>query len=923
MKKLLLLSLSLIIVCVILVFIPSKTEKTANKIERKVLKMDSTKKESSPGERARFAEERFLYEYHRQVSPLTGDIPKAEKELEFTRSKQAKLRRNTASKAIQTIYTNRGPSNYGGRTRSLVIDRSVNTGNTIIAGGVSSGVFRTTDGGANWTKVSSNGEIHNVTTIVQDPRTGQELVWYYGTGESIGNSASLSGSSYYGQGIWKSTNGGITWTQMPTTASTQTSYDSDFDFIFKLAVHPISGDLYAATGGKIKRFNGVSWTDEKVNVIGGISSSKHTDVVIASDGRVYAGFSGTNDVNTKGVWTSATGIGGWTRINDPVNDFTPAGRVVLALAPSNQDKLYVLFNNGNDSDCDTTPLIEADLWMWDQSITGFMNFSSKLPDETGCSEGNDPFSIQGGYDLVVSVKPDNENYLVIGGTNAYKKTDINAVGRFVRIGGYVSASSYGLYANHHPDIHAMVFNPFNNNVLFTGTDGGVHRTDDVTASPVAWTNLNNNYQTLQYYRVGIDPTSGSDIVIGGSQDNGTMYGGIDLGLPDLTTQFYYLGGDGCSTAISNDDACLPFFLSFQEGRVFRDCPITPGALTPEDEITPDGSESQFVTYFHLDQDNNYALYFAGRGALYRTTDATNVTTLNWDIVGSPPGFGIDDGKPNPNTREEAFQTLSTSWGAYNPASSYLLMGGDMGHIYRLDDPQNVANMASAVNITPPLATVVSAPNYSIVTGLAIHPTNNNIILATYSNYGTNSIFLTTDKGANWTLVERNLSAHSIRSAAIVEANGETSYFVGTARGLYSSTDPVNEDWVRESEDKIGMALVSDLKYRPADHKLLIGTHGNGMFEATISSTLGVDDFNNISSLIKVYPNPVQNELNVKLPQANGDRMTYSILNLSGQTIFKGELKNEKIDVSKLSPGMYFMQLTTNDNRKGAKSFIKK
>jgi len=270
--------------------------------------------------------------------------------------------------------------------------------------------------------------------------------------------------------------------------------------------------------------------------------------------------------------------------------------------------------------------------------------------------------------------------------------------------------------------------------------------------------------------------------------------------------------------------------------------------------------------------------------------------------------------------DEWFQTFSTSWGTYNASTSYLLMGGDSGHIYRLDDPQNVASVSSAVNITPPTATL-GFP--SIVTGLAIHPTNDNMILATYSNYGTDSIFLTEDKGATWTLVERNLSSHSIRSAAIAEDNGETTFFVGTARGLYSSSNPATTDWVREAPNQIGFALVSDLKYRPDDHKLLIGTHGNGMYEATISSTLGVDDFNNISSLMKLYPNPVQNDLNVKLSQADATQISYTISNLSGQTISQGVLDNEKIDVSQLTTGMYFLQLKSNDGRKGAKSFIKK
>lgn len=894
--------------------LPANSQKQGNKIERKTFKIaqNDEKEKGSLDERARFAEERFLYEYYRQVNPVTGKIPKEEKLLEFNRSKQAKLRSNTNSRTIETSFISRGPSNFGGRTRALVIDITDNTANTILAGGVSSGVFRTTDGGNSWTKVSSNNEIHNVTAIVQDTRPGFESTWYYGTGESIGNSASLSGSSYLGQGIWKSTDGGLNWTQMPSTVSTQESFDSRFDTVYKLAIHPITGDLYAAINGRVSRFDGVNWITEVTNPGTSISGAFMTDVVITSSGRVYAAFSGKCDPSIEGVWTSPDGDTSWTRINE--SNFTPFGRVVLALAPSNQNKLYVLYDNGNNSDCDTTPLLEADLWMWDQSVTTFTNYSSKLPDESGCSDGNDPFAIQGGYDLVVSVKPDNENFVVIGGTNAYKKTNITTAGTFIRIGGYASSTSYALWSQggveHHPDIHALVFNPFTPAVLFSGTDGGVHKTNNIaSASFINWINLNNNYQTYQYYHVAIDPQAGSNIVIGGAQDNGTKAGGTDFGAPDLAFQYSVGPGDGVSVGISRDDACVPFFLGYQNGFIYRDCP-TASVITPEISLgTP--YDSEFVTLFHLDQNNNNALYYAAQGTLLRTTDATNVTSSTWENLGETTlAFGHND----------FFQSFSTSWGTYNASTSYLLMGGDEGHIYRLDDPQNALNISSAVNITPPSATI-GFP--SIVTDLAIHPTNNNIILATYSNYGTNSIFLTEDKGATWTLVERNLDAHSIRSAAIVEDNGETTYFVGTARGLYSSTDPKTVDWVREAPDQIGFAVVSDLKYRPSDNKLLIGTHGNGMYEATISSTLGINDFDNISGLIKLYPNPVEIDLNVKLPNRNGVKINYTISNLSGQTISKGTLDTETIDVSQLTTGMYFLQLKTNDGRKGAKSFIKK
>lgn len=866
------------------------------------------KGKKTPEERALFTEERARYEYKLQANPATGEIPLEEKKLEFDRAKKAKTRADGGAnlRAPEASFINRGPTNLGGRTRALVVDISDNTGNTIIAGGVSSGVFRTTNGGASWTKVSANDEIHNVTAIAQDPSSTN--IWYYATGEGTGNSASGGGAFFRGQGIWKSTDSGVTWTQIASTNSPHETFTTSFDYIYNLVVHPSTGDLFAACAGQVQRFNGVSWTVELTN--SGLSSSYFTDVAITSGGRVYASFSGNQDASIEGVWTSATGSGGWSRINAAA--FTPVGRVVLAIAPSNENKVYALFVNGNVTNCPTA-VVEADLWMWDQSGTTWTDYSSKLPTETNCSNGNNPFAVQGGYDLVVSVKPDDENFVVIGGTNAYKMADITAVGSFVRIGGYLNDLGYTIYnvggTEHHPDIHAMTFNPFSNNVLFTGTDGGVHKTTDITAGSVAWTSLNNNYQTQQFYHVAIDPLSGSDIVTGGLQDNGSNYGGTGYGQPDLTTQTRFFGGDGVAVGISRDDACLPLFCGAQYGTFWRWC-------SGWTDIEPSGSSSQFVTYFHLDQANNNALYYAGKGVLYRTTDATNVTSTvgigatDWTNMGSPTGFGTGGA-------QEWFTRFATTWETYNAGTSYLLMGGDSGSVLRLDDPQNAASVASAVNITPAGAS-------GVVTGLAIHPTNSDIVLLTYSNYGITNIYLTTNATnatPTWTNVERNLNLHSIRSAAITVVSGEVMYLVGTARGLYSTTDPTSVDWVRESPNDIGFAVVSSMAYRPADNKLLIGTHGNGMYEATITQVLSLED-NDVSKSIVVYPNPVERNLNLNMPVELSTNASYAIHNLLGQTVMRGDLKNNTVNVEQLESGLYFIQISA-DGRNGVKRFIKR
>ncbi|WGK65108.1 T9SS type A sorting domain-containing protein [Croceiramulus getboli] len=781
----------------------------------------------------------------------------------------------------------------------------------MIAASISGGVHRTTDGGVSWTRTTSDQEVFSATTVVQDPRPGFQNIWYYGSGEFFGNSASLSGAFYYGNGIWQSDDGGQNWTKIPSTDSEFTQFDSDFDIIHEIDVHPVTGELFAATTTGILRFNGTEWINELPT-----SGPEWTSLTITSTGRVYAAIGGDAPNAEQGVWTSEDGQLDFVRIatdGDPL-EWGATGRIVLDHAPSSENLVYALFVNGISEG------IEADLWRYDLNTDVWTDFTSTMPDEAGGDlRGNDPFAVQGGYDLVVSVKPDDPNFVIIGGTNAYKIGDIETEAQFVRIGGYNSNSNYALWDTtdgdeHHPDIHSIVFSPFNNLVVYTGTDGGVHRTDAIdSAGRIDWVNLNNNFRSYQYYHVAIEPNvqPDRDIVIGGAQDNGTTAGGFATS-PDMESLSSVFGGDGVAVSISDDDDCLPFFLGSQGGQIVRDCPV--GA-----DITPDESASQFVTYWFLDPVNTNALYYAGRNRLFRTTSSTTVASDTWDnmsTIGNIPG-------ESPNT--EFIQSMTTPWINYDPATSYLLIGGDEGGIYRLDDPQNANNLVSATDITPPGVTRTFP---SIVSGLAVHPTNPDIAIASYSNYGIPSIFITTnvrDAEPTWVQVERNLEINSVRSVAITENNGETLYFAGTARGLYSSPDPMTQDWSIEAVDEVGFALISDLKYRPEDSKLLIGTHGSGMFETKIEGTLSSPDFEQSTTAFVISPNPTTEVLTLNLdPVLSINAINYQIVDVSGKVIDSGALEGSQrsINVAKLAQGLYFIEVEL-DGRKEAKRFIKK
>ena len=474
MKKKLLISLVLVLASAFIYFIGFDATEADNSSafgKQDVVK----KKKKTMDEKMLFVNERIEHELTFQRDPNTGEIPYDKKQLEYENALTA-MEKALTNRTTSSTYVSRGPSNLGGRTRAFAIDRTDNTSNTIIAGGVSSGLFRTTDGGASWTKVSANDEIHNVTAVAQDPRAGFENIWYYATGERLGNSASL-GSFLFGDGIWQSTDGGLTWNQIPETSSVFTSFDSRLDLISSIEVSPINGDLLIGAVARIYRWDGTTLSIEldQANSPG----STNTDIEITSSGRVYATFDGNETSN--GVWTSPTGNGSWTRIarNGSPSGWSAAGRIVLGAAPSNDDIIYALYVNGFVQNEQTNTFgQEADLWQYDFGNDQWTEYYSKLPDEPGSnSEGNDPMAVQGGYDLVVSVKPDDENYVVIGGTNAYKIADITTDPEFERIGGYNDNTGYFLYQQggdtHHPDIHALVFDPNNDKVLFSGSDGVV------------------------------------------------------------------------------------------------------------------------------------------------------------------------------------------------------------------------------------------------------------------------------------------------------------------------------------------------------------------------------------------------------------------------------------------------------------------
>lgn len=778
-------------------------------------------------------DEAMQFEFNIIKNPTTGKIPEGSYEGEMAQARAILASQQQINGVTVNPYTFQGPDNLGGRTRTLAYDvRNGTTNSVIIAGGVSGGVYKSIDDGATWVRKSPTGQHFSCTSIAQDPRVGFQNTWYYGVGEATGNSTGATGAYYSGNGVYKSTDNGETWSRLAASNATALeTFSTATDFVNKVIVDPTTGYVYIACPATILRSTdgGATWGTVLSGTL--VNSSQFTDIVVTSTGRFYAGFGGTNSVGADGVWTSTTGdSGSWTRIAGPAG--TPTGwsanaaygRVVLGIAPSHEAIVYVLCWNGSTSSC-AAPAPEAKFFKLDMTTPAtpvWADRSANLPDEAGCLAGNDPFACQGGYDLVVAVKPDDENAVFIGGTNSYRSTDgFATTGATKRIGGYAIPATYSLYLNSHPDVHAFAFKPTSSTTMICCDDGGIQRTTDDLASTVVWTQINAGYRTYQYYYVDIDPRLGNGKAIGGAQDNGSTRNTGGSG----TTFESVWGGDGVSVGLTDLIAGIQYeYVGSQSGFINRRDAASALGLASAITPTGEGGTGLFVTLYKLDPDNTERLYYANDNALYRTTSASTVTAATWT---SMTGVAASVVAGN------YISALATTRGTYSAAASSLFMGTSNGKVFRLDDPTGVAAATTPVNITG-----ASFPAAAYVSSIAVNPRNDDTVLVTFSNYGVTSVWWTGTANSatpTWTAVEGALTLPSYRTSAIAITATGVDYFVGTSTGLYTATGlPGSTAWTQEGSSDIGNAVVTSLSLRPVDNKLLVGTHGYGMFYTNLS-----------------------------------------------------------------------------------------
>jgi photosystem II stability/assembly factor-like uncharacterized protein len=872
---------------------------------------------------------RRQWERARFADPATGRIPAG---IRFLERRFAAGLPAAVEERGNGMWTSRGPWNYGGRTRALALDAT--NEKRVLAGGVSGGLWLSEDGGQSWTRRTPPDAHPGCVSIAQDTRPGKTDTWYYLSGEIFGASASASGAFYLGDGVFKSTDKGLTWKPLISTAAgNQNAFTSDFQTGWRIVTDPSAPPnreiLYMATYASIYRSvdGGQSWTA----VLGGGTGadiSYYTDVAITSKGVLYATLSSNGP--KKGIWRSADGIA-WKNIT-PADFPNVYDRITLGINPNNEDEVWFLAATPGSGQFNR--FIDEDDWnsLWKYAFTGdaglptggiWENRSANLP---ASGTPFDKFTSQGGYDLVVKVQP-GTNHVFIGGTNLYRSTDgFKTPAQTTQIGGYKRGTElpfFELYPNHHPDLHEVVFLPSDPKVLFTASDGGLHRTNDCGAQQVGWTSLNRGYGTTQFYTAMIEHTlPGDATLIGGLQDNGNLF--VNSTAPEAPW-VQTVNGDGAFGAIL--DGKKGYVLSIHQGRLVK-CGIdAQGTITAFQRFDPIWRKKEdylFINPLALDPADQNVLYYPAGRRLYRQNDLSAIPLKNeWDSIAQgwtqfPDTVSGDAG---------VISALAVS--KANPANR-LYFGTSRNKLYRIDNAREGAPSTTALT-TPPV------PVQAYINCIAVDPANADRVLVAYSNYNVYSLFLSTNGGQNWSRVGGNLerntagsgNAPSLRWIGILpQAGGKRKYFCATSAGLYSADTLLTHtasqpgtQWTLEGPNTLGQAVVNYVEVRPVDGLVVAATHGIGMFSANFTNSVPLAEPASGASA-RVFPNPASGNLFVDF-EMPGLSATFCLFDLSGRAIRRTTLSNgrNKVDVSGLRPGVYFYEMKGNTWRKGGTTVV--
>jgi photosystem II stability/assembly factor-like uncharacterized protein len=659
-----------------------------------------------------------------------------------------------------------GGQPVSGRISSIAADpRDAGTIYLAAAGG---GVWKTTDAGANWAPLTDDQATLFMGAIALAPSDPNVL--YAGTGE-----ATNSALSFTGHGVLKSADAGKSWVLLGADVF-------DRRTISQIVVAPDDpSTVYVAVGGTgthglpgntgvwRSRDGGATWTNTTTTIS---TTAAFSDVEIdpTHPRTLYAAAGSFRGSAANGVYKSTDGGDTWLLAGNFPREAS-AGRITIALAPSDPQTLYVSVSGSGQGGSSLGRLVKmlkstngGDTW------TALAN----APDLGG----------SGWYGLPLAVSPSDANtvYASAGGNPIVESTDGGATWFSLVVG----ADGNGPHTDH----HAFAFDA--NGHLLDGNDGGIWRLDNPARAALHWTDLNANLQLTQYIGIALNPTDPT-IAYGGSQDNGTSK----------------FTGSAAWTLVRLGD-----------GGFVRVDPANPGTVYHEFfnidlERSDDGGVSwaqKSTGINHSDPSNTYLPYVMGPVNSQRLLLGTNrvyETTNRGDLWRpiSQTGQGGWTTTANVDSLAVAASDAST---VYASAGGHLFVTFDDGASWQQRDVPGVSDHFQ---------------------DLQVDPADRLTAYAVRDRFGGGHVFRTTDGGLSWADVSGDLPDLPAYTLAIDPSS--KALYVGTDDGVYRSTDQ-GGSWSRFGVG-LPHAQVRDLELRPELHLLAAGTHGRGVWEVSLAA----------------------------------------------------------------------------------------
>ncbi len=756
-----------------------------SKFEEKLITQSSKLKASEEEDEmpvAQKIEEVFELEKERTKNPFTGEVPKdgVMLAIQKTRAQQAYFEKKSVffrGAIANSKWQERGPSNVGGRTRAILVDLSDPTHKTIFAGGSTGGIFKNsniTDPNSKWVHVNDWMANLAISSLAQDPKNMKIL--YAGTGDCDGRDAQ-------GNGIFKSTDGGNTWAQLPSTNN------PTFQTNPSILVLPEDGQILAGTfkGLYKSKDGGANWS--KVLGSGVEYGSALNDIyriVRASDGTIYA-CTDNAVYKSQSKGDSST----WVNISQTSSFAKNYARCEIAVSPLNPNVVFAVGNIKNAGSVVSVTTDGGNTWT--------SGAQPVFVDGCGGAGSQVDFTrTQAWYDLSLAASPVSEGTVFVGGVDQFKSLDYGKTWKQIT---YWANCGTPSKPYSHADQHAAFFDPSGADILYTGTDGGVFRNDSASASNYNIYGRNTNYVTAQFYGGAINPGAGVSQFLAGAQDNGTnsvTNGGIG-------SAQQVIGGDGFLSFIDQKNG------NYQIGSLY----YGQWGLSKDGGKTFSTSASSNADFLCP------ADYDSKKQILYAQTK--NGDLFTWDVSQKVPKNTTIDIQ---NVTINSGGTNAIGYIKVDPyTDNRIYLGFKTGAIYRVDNASDAAN-STATNI---------GAFSGYVSGIDIDRNDTKHLLATVSSYGVAHVFESKNGGSKWFDISGNLPDMPVRDC-FFGPNGDNKAIIATEMGVWytENLDSNRTVWLPPVVGR-GTPLVRTqaLKFRDSDKTVLAATYGRGLFTSTL------------------------------------------------------------------------------------------